>query len=74
MNDTLTDTELHAMYNDYIDELNQNITIGNLTYSPSEVLKAVDHVAYRVGFDDWLDSEVESETLGVNDNEEYYVI
>ena len=52
MNDTLTDTELHAMYNDYIDELNQNITIGNLTYSPSEVLKAVDHVAYRVGFDD----------------------
>ncbi len=34
---------------DLIDQIYPPIVFGDLTYSPSEVLKAVDPVAFRIG-------------------------
>lgn len=57
----LDDDTLHERYDDMLDEVTSDgdgVHIGNLTYAASAVLKAVDPIAYRVGFNDWLDSEL----------------
>lgn len=47
-----------GMWDAYDDSLNEmgDIEIGCLSYSPSEVLKAVDPIAYNCGYDDYTDS------------------
>ena len=40
---------------DLIDEENEEVCIGSLTYSPSQVLKEVDPIAYRCYGDDLKD-------------------
>ena len=67
----LTDKELYEMYDDYLDECYPNVEIGGLAYLPSYALKRVDHVAYNVGFSDWLDSEVSNERFDEIDGEYY---
>ena len=50
-----------AQYDDFLDECNEMVIIGGLTYYPSKVLESVDPIAYRCGFDDYVDSvELES--------------
>jgi len=39
-------------YDELLDETNDVVKIGTLEYSPSQVLKAVDPIAYRVGLSD----------------------
>ena len=51
----LSDYELHARYDDWLDELGPAIIAGS-EYSNSYALRAVDAIAYRVGFCDWIDS------------------
>jgi hypothetical protein len=46
---------LAPLYDQMLDETNEQIVIGNLLYSPSDVLKAVDPIAYDQGFLDYLD-------------------
>jgi len=53
----LSDSDLHERYDDMLDELS-TVEIGSLTYQGSRVLREVDPIAYRVGFSDWLDSEL----------------
>ena len=67
----LSDYELHCMYDDMLDEVYPDCGIAGLNYSTSQALKAIDPVAYRCGFNDWLDSEI---TEGNIDEEggEYY--
>lgn len=56
-------SEAIAAYDEALDE-GQEIRIGTLTYLPSRVLQAVDPIAYRVGFFDWLDGEgIDSDDL-----------
>jgi len=56
---------------DYIEQyeecLNEqgDISIGSLTYSPANVLKNVDEIAYNCGLNDFVDS------IDKEDNEEY---
>jgi hypothetical protein len=47
-------------YDDLLDEIYQVIKFGTLEYSPSQVLKAVDPIAYRVGMNDYEDSMEEN--------------
>lgn len=49
-----TERELHALFDDSLDEAWGTEILG--TYSAAEVLKLVDPTAYRVGFNDWLDA------------------
>lgn len=50
----LDETDLYDMYNDMLDEVNETIIIGDMTMEPSEVLKACDPIAYRVGYSDYI--------------------
>ena len=45
---------LAPLYDQMLDETNEQIVIGNLLYAPSDVLKAVDPIAYEQGFYDYL--------------------
>ena len=46
-------------YDDMLDECTPMVQIGTLEYSPSQVLKAVDEVAYELGFGEYVDSRRE---------------
>lgn len=51
----------YEQYDEFLDECNDLIKIGNLEYYPSKVLEEIDPMAYSWGFDDFADSvELES--------------
>jgi len=58
-----TDEEIEEMFCDSLDEAG-DIVIGNLRYSPSRVLEAIDPIAYSIGIDEYADF------LGANEEEE----
>ena len=45
---------MKANYDEMLDETNPEIVIGSLRYSPSQVLEAVDPIAYDIGFQEYL--------------------
>lgn len=51
----LDDDGLHERYDDWIDEVHGEVSIGELTFYPSRILKELDPIAYRVGFSDFVD-------------------
>ena len=51
-----SDAELHKQYDECLDQEGQ-VSVGCLKYWPSMILKNVDEVAYRTGFNDWLDGQ-----------------
>jgi len=51
---SLTEEEANKMYDESLNELGK-IQIGNLSFMPSEILKKLDPIAYRVGFNDYCD-------------------
>jgi hypothetical protein len=57
----VSDNALHASYDDMLDDVHGDVTIGEYSYPTSMALKQVDHVAYRCGFVDWLDAEISNE-------------
>lgn len=58
---TAIDTD--EMYDDLLDECYEPFKIGELEYSPSDVLKNVDPIAYRTGKHDYLDGLVQDGQL-----------
>ena len=48
-------------YDDLLDDIYEVIKFGTLEYSPSQVLKAVDPIAYRLGMSDYEASIEEEE-------------
>lgn len=52
--------ERNDAFDEMLDEIYPVVQFGNLTYSPSEVLAAVDPIAYRCAVADFEDSEDES--------------
>lgn len=51
-----TTDEAYAAYDESLDEGIGDVTLGTLTYPASQVLLAVDPIAYRCDFNDWCDS------------------
>ena len=51
---------IEDQFDELLDEQG-DIRIGTLTYSPSQVLKAVDPIAYRVGLSDFESFQEEDE-------------
>jgi hypothetical protein len=52
--------ELEERFDEMLDETNEIIKIGSLTYLPSQVLKNTDPIAYRIGlseFEDYLEED-----------------
>jgi hypothetical protein len=55
-----TTLEIEERFDEMLDETNELIKIGTLTYLPSQVLKNVDPIAYRIGlseFEDYLEED-----------------
>jgi hypothetical protein len=56
----MDEQRLAELFDDMLDETNPEVVIGGLTYLPSQVLKEVDPIAYRVGmseYEDYLNEE-----------------
>lgn len=56
-------------YDDMLDECNPVALPHMGGFDPADVLRALDPIAYRCGFYDWLDSEdIDSDTLTGEDS------
>lgn len=51
--------ECEDNYDDYLDDCNEDVVIGSLTFSPSTVLERCDPVAYRCGLSDYQSAQLE---------------
>lgn len=51
--DEVTDYDAHEMFDEYLDEVLEDVSIGSLTFAPSSALKELDPIAYRCEFSDW---------------------
>jgi hypothetical protein len=58
----LSESDLYDRYDEMLDEVYGEVAIGGLTYDTAMALREVDPIAYRCGFNDWLDAEL-SETI-----------
>ena len=54
----LYDYELETRYDEMLDEIYGTVSVAGYEYDTSQVLREVDPIAHRVGFSDWLDSEI----------------
>lgn len=55
--------DIEELYRDLLDEVYEPIKFGELEYSPSTVLESVDPTAFRMGCNDYADSEIEDGRL-----------
>lgn len=55
---TYNDRELETRFDEFLDECYPEVKIAGYTYSTSHALKEIDPIAYREGFNNWLDSEI----------------
>lgn len=46
----------HELYDDYLDEVHRSVRILGIDFLPSRILQEVDPVAYRCGFNDYVDA------------------
>lgn len=65
----LQDYELEELYKDFINETTETVKIWGMEYDPATVLYEVDPIAYRVGFNDWLDGLDDCEDCEKNPSE-----
>lgn len=54
----VSDYELHQRYDEMLDEVYGDAEIAGMQYTTSTALQQVDPIAYRVGFSDYVDSEL----------------
>lgn len=64
-------------WDDFLDEVCEEVVVLGFKYYPSRVLKLVDGIAYSCGKNDWLDGEYQDivyslERMVDGDEEEYY--
>lgn len=52
----LQDYELEELYKEMLDEVYGVVKVAGYEYETSRTLQEIDPTAYRVGFNDWLDS------------------
>lgn len=50
--------DFHSCYDEALDDTYEAAQICGYEYSPAEALKIVDPVAYRCGYNDWLNGEI----------------
>jgi len=44
-------------YDEFLDEIYDEICVGGLTFSPSDVIFNCDPLAYRIGLDEYIDEQ-----------------
>ena len=58
--------DFYDAYDDILDEVYETAQICGYEYSPAEALKAVDTIAYRCGYNDWLNSKIYDDYDGLS--------
>ena len=71
MSHPLTDRDLHEQYDEMLSEIYGEVEICGLKYDAARALKEIDPIAYRCGFNDWLDSQCQDGQL-FEHNDEYF--
>jgi len=56
MSRLITEAEALEMYEEMLDDCEGLVELCGMTYSASNVLREIDPVAYRCGFNDYVDS------------------
>ena len=56
MSRLITEAEALEMYEEMLDDCEGPVELCGMTYSASNVLREIDPVAYRCGFNDYVDS------------------
>lgn len=64
----LDDYDLHERYDQWLDEIYPEVELGHSVFQPSEILKELEPITYRVGFSDFLDSMTENDSIIDMDN------
>lgn len=52
----MSDDDLKEQYDELLDEIYGEVKLGNLTFSPSRIIRELDPIAYRTGLNDYEDS------------------
>ena len=65
--------DIEELYRDLLYECYQPVKFGELEYSPSQILEAVDPVAFRIGVGEYADSEIEDGRI-IELNGKYYCL
>ena len=65
-------SEAMEMYDEMLDDCEGPVTLCGMTYSASQVLREVDPVAYRCGFNDYVDSLTEDDIFVEGHTESEY--
>lgn len=55
----ITEDEAFEAYDEMLDSVYDEVTVGSSTWSPSEILREMDPIAYNCGFLDYEDSQLE---------------
>jgi hypothetical protein len=61
-------------YDEWIDEVSDEVVIGSLHYSPSQVLQAVDPIAYSCGVSDYESSELSDAQYALKNGDREYTV
>jgi hypothetical protein len=73
MNKYLPNHELYEMYDEMLDSVYDPVKIGAYEYEVSTALRKVDPIAYELGFDEWLDSQIQDEVFIEDSNGSVYL-
>ena len=69
MKKKLSEREVEEQFNDMLDDIYGDIKICGYSYNSSRALKELDPIAYREGFNNWIDSE---ESIFEDSNGDYW--
>lgn len=69
----LLDWELDDMYEEYLSEVFQPVSVCGYEYEAGKVLREVDPIAFRCGCADWLDNEITEGTIEEVDGKYFLV-
>lgn len=56
----LTESDVYGLYDEVLNSFDGPVTVGGVTFDASRVLRQLDPVAYQVGFNDWVDSQLDA--------------
>ena len=63
MSRLISERQAAEMYDEMLDDCEGPVELCGMTYSASQVLRVVDPVAYRCGFNDYVDSLTEDDVF-----------
>lgn len=66
----LDEFDLEEMFNEFLDETHEEVTIAGITIAPCVILKRVDPIAHRVIKWDWIDAEIQAGNIIEKDNDD----